>query len=159
MFNLPNVKVVFFDFDNTLCVHTTYVNHDKDYRKEYGTEHYRRIKAYKSEIMQEFLDLLVANGVELCLTSATYVRCFNVKQQWLKEQYGYDFKNYCVPCDDYKTATIHNYIMKHDMELKDILFVDDKADNLIAATAMGIPSCHPLEIAEFIYRRSGDGRV
>ena len=159
MFNLPNVKVVFFDFDNTLCVHTTYVNHDKDYRKEYGTDHYRRIKAYKSEIMQEFLDLLIENDVELCLTSATYEYCFDVKQQWLKEQYGYDFKNYCVTRDADKTTTICNYALEYDIDLKDILFVDDKADNLITATAMDIPSCHPLEIAEFIYRRSGDGRV
>lgn len=159
MFNIPNIKVAFFDFDNTLCMHTVYVNHDKDYREEYGTDHYRRIKAYKSEIMQEFLDLLVANGVELCLTSATYVHCFDVKQQWLKEQYGYDFNNCCVTCDAHKTATIHNYIIAHDLELSDILFVDDKADNLIAATAMGIPASHPLEIAEFIYGRLKDGRV
>ena len=156
MFNIPNIKVAFFDFDNTLCMHTVYVNHDKDYRKKHGTDHYRRIKAHKSEIMQEFLDLLVANGVELCLTSATYVRCFDVKQQWLKEQYGYDFKNYCVTRDEYKATIIHNYASEHDLELSDILFVDDKADNLIAATAMGIPSCHPLEIAEFIYRRLKD---
>lgn len=98
MWTVDDLKVVCFDFDDTLCIHSERVGKgmfkylcsmhaDNDYWKD--SEANLQLKL--------FMDYLHAQGTKMCLIGG--VDSFKEaerKVQWVKENYGYSLENCCV---------------------------------------------------------------
>lgn len=146
-----NIKIAFFDFDDTLAIHR-----DKFYverRAKYGeNEYFKNAYLYPNRfyddiaacyVPEETLNLVAwlnAKDVKLyCLTGMRMSLHISAKEAFLKKHYG-AFNFELVAAKDQQTKLDVIKILReiHDCGYNEILFVDDVQDNLDIATDLGI---------------------
>lgn len=158
MVNIDKIKIVLFDFDDTLYLHSWHGDSEED-KKAYnegilkqGKEWFNG-KGTKSWHMEQFIKLISQKPVHMGLISATNTAAkMNAKHSWVLEQYGTWMGNYCVAHSDEKVLTMEALANVNEVDRGSILIVDDYWLVLEQAANAGFMAASPMEVAEFIYR-------
>lgn len=150
--DLNNIKVVIFDFDETLAIHK-----DKDYckhRKE-GEDKYLGyfLNAYKnpntfyediepcikSEILYSFINNLRDNNIKMyCLSAMKFSFHLKAKQSFINKHYGSDIEVISSSSQKLKVDGVKIIQILNNCNLEEILFIDDMKDVIELLNTSGI---------------------
>lgn len=162
---IRNKKVVFFDFDDTLCVHLRLgLNEDThaQWQKamfEQDKEYYldtSRCLAPKS--MLSFIIQLFEGGVKCeCLTWSSDCRVYEPKKNFLFHRYKNCFSNLFVTgTREGKIKFLKNYCENYGLSFDDILLIDDHPQTLADCRAAGIECISPVAVITYLdYYKGG----
>lgn len=157
MINIDKLKMVLFDFDDTLAVHNEHKSGTAEDQLNYDTlAILGDFDAYKdcapNQNMVQFMQLCKDRKLQMGLISAnTGYYHMDLKQKWVKEKYGISLENYCVMLGEEEKAkaicAIANaFYMNHD----ELLIVDDNPKVIVYAADAGFQSATPIEVINFI---------
>ena len=155
MIDLSKVKIVLFDFDDTLCIHRKADNFDIDSYNvamvKGGTSYWDMMGSAPNKQMKVFMNKLSEDDVELGLISATKLSCTGAnKIEWVKLNYGYTLKNYCSGDFEGKVQIIKALITANNFSPDEVLFVDDLYSNIDAVAKLGVQVATPMEVVNYI---------
>lgn len=148
MWTVDDLKVVCFDFDDTLCIHSERV--DKGMFKYLCSMHADNDYWKDSEAnlqLKLFMDYLHAQGTKMCLIGG--VDSFKEaerKVQWVKEKYGYSLENCCVSKQELKVVELKAIAELGGFYKKQIALVDDMYENLHSAECEGFVALSPMQV-------------
>lgn len=162
MINLDKLKIVLYDYDHTLCIHT-YHNASDDTTHEYninvilnGKEAWSTCKPNKH--MKEFMELCKSKGIRQGLISATHSNKHgNSKNEWVLDRYGIELENFCVSTSEDKIEMMKAIADAYNYERYEILIVDDYYATLELAANNNFQACSPMEIVNFIEEKRKKG--
>lgn len=140
--NLENVKVVIFDFDDTLAIHK-----DKDYCKhrresenkylDYYLNAYKKPRSFyeeiepciKSEQLYKFITILRSKGIKMyCLSGMKFSFHLKAKQFFVDKYYGNDIEVISAASQELKIDGVKIIQRLNNCNLEEILFIDDRED-------------------------------
>ena len=155
MLNIDNVKLVLFDFDDTLCIHKKTNNYDK---KTYNVEmingnisYWEHCNSTINKQMKTFMNECASKGIEMGLISAVDFACSaDNKIKWASEKYGHILKNYCTGSTEAKKRMIGALMDAKRLNPNQILFIDDLYSNINDAVELGVQVAIPMEIVNYI---------
>lgn len=154
MIDLNKVKIVLFDFDETLCAHeghTTNID-NVGYTAsllEKGAHHFTEDE--KNIQMAEFIDLCVERGIEVGVISACASSIeMEAKCQWATEVYKHPFKNYCVGTAEHKICMLEALSRVHAVWKSEIAIVDDLIFTVSRAADAGFTAWTPMEVVNYV---------
>ena len=152
--NLENIKVVIFDFDDTLAIHK-----DKDYSKHrresedkylsYYLNAYKNPESFyediepciKSEVLYNFIINLRSKDIKMyCLSGMKFSFHLKAKQSFINKYYGDDIEVISTASQELKTNGVKIIQKFNDCELEEILFIDDRSDVVNLLNSNGIKS-------------------
>ncbi len=152
--NLDNIKVVIFDFDDTLAVHK-----DKDFCKHrresedkylgYYLNAYQNPNTFyedietciKSETLYNFIIHLRSKGIKMyCLSGMKFSFHLKAKQSFINKYYGDDIEVISTASQELKVDGIKIIQKLNDCKLQEILFIDDRQDVIDILRNNGINS-------------------
>lgn len=161
MLVLENIKVVLWDFDDTLCIHKFHGS-DSDSEHMYNVDVLLHGKdawnTGKPNIyMKRFMKLCSDKGIKQGLISSTtsYKHAIG-KCDWVKDNYGVELENFCVGTFEAKLDMMLAIADAYNYERDAILIVDDFWENLERAANNGFQACTPMEIVNFIIDKGYD---
>lgn len=162
MICFERLKMVLFDFDDTLCIHQFHgTRNDKEYEhsmlqgKDYWSEH----GAKPNIQMQKFLHLCKTEGKRISIISATdsYVH-MTMKKKWVTANYQIDVENFSVGTWERKIEMMEDICEVYKYDPRELLIVDDANMTIRAAEDAGFQACSPMEVVNFINQRISEGR-
>lgn len=137
--NLDNIKVVVFDFDNTLAIHK-----DEDYAKKraesedtyfsyysnaylYPNIFYDEIEpCIRSNTLYNLIKILRSKNIKMyCLSGMKSSFHFNAKKHFISKQYGDDIELITVGNQELKVVGVKIIQKINNCKLDEILFIDD----------------------------------
>ena len=152
--NLENIKVVIFDFDDTLAVHK-----DKDFYKHrresedkylgYYLNAYQNPNTFyedietciKSEPLYNFIFDLRTKGIKMyCLSGMKFSFHLKAKQSFINKYYGDDIEVISTASQELKVDGVKIIQKLNDCKLEEILFIDDRKDTIDILRNNGINS-------------------
>lgn len=151
MIELEKVRVVFFDFDDTLCIHS--IHEDLDYKIIKGVTYkiFDKIGCRVNKQMFNFIKQLKRSNIEMHLISATGDKDrVALKLEWVLKRYGVDMTNSCVEHHVDKITKIKEYCDSQGLNYNEALYIDDMYQNLDSATKIGIQTCSPMEVVNYM---------
>lgn len=160
--NLSKYKLVLFDFDDTLCIHTTHSSVSTDdttisdnvaYKYSVLTQGIDTWKNCKRNAqMAKFINLCIEAGAKLGLISHTDGAFdANKKIEWVKRQYGpISLDNYCVGTREQKLLIAHALCNVLHCKPCEILMVDDIYTTLNEFEKAGFDAATPMEVACYV---------
>lgn len=152
MINLNKVEMILFDFDDTLCIREDYRNnHDPEYPKNIilGNPCWERCNSNK--FLKEFMKLCAEKDIRLGLISATFsFKHMERKQEWVKNNYGFELENFCVGSPDSKVQMLQNISKAYNLKPGNILIVDDFYYTLREAANAGFQAAMPMEVVNYM---------
>lgn len=150
--NLDNIKVVIFDFDDTLAIHK-----DKDFCKHrresedkylgYYLNAYKNPNTFyediepciKSEILYNFINNLRDNNIKMyCLSGMKFSFHLKAKQSFINKYYGSDIEIISCASQELKVDGVKIIRRFNNCNLEEILFIDDRQDVIELLNATGI---------------------
>lgn len=150
--NLDNIKVVIFDFDDTLAIHK-----DKDFCKHrresedkylgYYLNAYKNPNTFyediepciKSEILYKFINNLRDNNIKMyCLSGMKFSFHLKAKQSFINKYYGSDIEIISCASQELKVDGVKIIQRLNNCNLEEILFIDDRQDVIELLNATGI---------------------
>lgn len=150
--NLDNIKVVIFDFDDTLAIHR-----DKDFCKHrresedkylgYYLNAYKNPNTFyediepciKSEILYNFINNLRDNNIKMyCLSGMKFSFHLKAKQSFINKYYGSDIEIISCASQELKVDGVKIIQRFNNCNLEEILFIDDRQDVIELLNATGI---------------------
>lgn len=150
--NLDNIKVVIFDFDDTLAIHK-----DKDFCKHrresedkylgYYLNAYKNPNTFyediepciKSEILYNFINNLRDNNIKMyCLSGMKFSFHLKAKQSFINKYYGSDIEIISCASQELKVDGVKIIQRFNNCNLEEILFIDDRQDVIELLNATGI---------------------
>lgn len=152
-FDITKLKCVFFDFDDTLCIH---VNHSKRDQEMYNraavagdTTWYET--GFTNKQMQEFIALCTRYGVKMCLISAVAnSQRSELKLKWVLENYGVEMENFCVGDWAQKKDMLLTLLQVENLRVDNVMIVDDNVDVLADCANHNLQACSPMEIVNYM---------
>ena len=151
MIELEKVRVVFFDFDDTLCIHS--IHKDLDYKviKSATYRIFDKIGCRVNKQMFNFIKQLKRSNIEMHLISATGDKDrVALKLEWVLKRYGVDMIDSCVEHHVDKITKIKEYCGSQGLNYNEALYIDDMYQNLDSATNIGIQTCSPMEVVNYM---------
>ncbi len=158
--NLENIKIVIFDFDDTLAIHK-----DKDYSKHRreNEENYLGyyLNAYKnpdifyediepcikSDVLYSFIDDLRSKHIKMyCLSGMKFSFHLKAKQFFINKYYGEDIEVISTASQELKINGVKIIQKLNDCKLEEILFIDDRKDVIELLRSNGINSIYVKDI-------------
>ena len=152
--NLENIKVVIFDFDDTLAVHK-----DKDFCKHRSESEDKYLGYYlnaylkpntfyedietciKSEALYNFIIDLRTKGIKMyCLSGMKFSFHLKAKQSFINKYYGDDIEVISTASQELKVDGVKIIQKLNDCKLEEILFIDDRQDTIDILRNNGINS-------------------
>lgn len=152
--NLNNIKVVIFDFDDTLAIHN-----DKDFSKNrresedkylnYYLNAYKNPNTFyeniepciKSEVLNDFIITLRKNNIKMyCLSGMKFSFHLKAKQNFVNKYYGNDIEVISVGSQELKVDGVKIIQRFNNCKLDEILFIDDRQDVVDLLNKNGIKS-------------------
>lgn len=156
--DLKNYKMIIFDFDDTLCIHSRHSDlpHNREYNKRVLCEDIDKIYPIKecrpNVHMQELMDYAADNSIMLGLLSATMSHFhMHRKVEWVKLNYGYELDDYSVGKKEDKVAMLEAISDAYGFCRKEILFIDDCWETVASACDDGFEACSPMEVVNCIH--------
>ena len=150
--NLDNIKVVIFDFDDTLAIHK-----DKDFCKHrresedkylgYYLNAYKNPNTFyediepciKSEVLYNFINNLRDNNIKMyCLSGMKFSFHLKAKQSFINKYYGSDIEIISCASQELKVDGVKIIQRFNNCNLEEILFIDDRQDVIELLNATGI---------------------
>lgn len=150
--NLSKLKVVIFDFDDTLAIHK-----DADYKKHRGESEDKRlvfcVNAYqnsedfyeniepclKSKVLYKFINELRNKNIKMyCLSGMSFSFHFKAKQSFINRHYGDDIELISSASQELKLPGVKIIKRIVDCELNEILFIDDNKEVIELMKSNGI---------------------
>lgn len=155
MIDLDKVKIVLFDFDDTLCIHSDHVKRDG---AEYNRAMVRRDFWWwdnqgcrMNKHMKYFMDICHEKGIAMGLISAVDFSCAaEAKANWVANKYHYALGNFCIGSFEGKKHIIQALLNGYEYSPEDVLFIDDLYSNLEAAAELGVQTATPMEVVNYI---------
>lgn len=155
MINLSRAKLVLFDFDDTLCIHSNHYNFNADsYNKAMftgdtswwdsnGCEYSKQMMKLINYCRDNNIDMGLISAVEFCATA-------DVKLGWVKQKYGVDMKNFCVSTGESAKKDMVSYIIRtYCLDANSILFVDDYYKHVSQVASLGVQVASPMEVVNW----------
>lgn len=153
MIDLSKVKVVLYDFDDTLCIHKNHQCFDANtYNTDillYGPETFKMCKP--NSAMKEFMNLCKSKNIRQGLASHVLsVKHADAKNKWVKKEYGIELEDYCVGHAEGKVEMMNAIHSAYGYSKDEILIIDDLYPTLEKAANEGFQACTPMEIVNYI---------
>ena len=142
--NLDNIKIVIFDFDDTLEIHK-----DKDYLKHRNESEEKRLDYYlnayqnpeifykkiepcvKSKILSNLINELRSKNIKMyCLSGMKFSFHFKAKQNFIKKHYGDDIELVSAGTQQLKLDGIKIIQRMNNCSLDETIFIDDYKDTI-----------------------------
>lgn len=150
--NLNNIKVVIFDFDDTLAIHE-----DKDFSKHRSESEENFVNFYlnayskpdcfydeiepciKSEILYDFIEKLRKRKIKMyCLSGMKFSFHLKAKQSFINKHYGKDIEVISTSSQELKLKGVKIIQKINNCNLDEILFIDDRQDVIELLTQSGV---------------------
>lgn len=152
--NLDNIKVVIFDFDDTLAIHK-----DKDFLIHRRESEEKRLGYYlnayqnpdtfyediepciKSEVLYNFINDLRNKNIKMyCLSGMKFSFHLKAKQNFINKHYGNDIEVISASTQELKLDGVKIIQRLNNCNLEEILFIDDRNDVVNLLNSNGINS-------------------
>ena len=155
MINFGRIKIVLFDFDDTLCIHEEHGDSPEEQMKydksvlTNGAGAWSHLRP--SRHMSQFMKLCADANIRMGLISAamSFVH-MKGKADWVKETYGYELENYCVRNPEAKLDMMLALAEAYRIPRSRILIIDDYWLTLERAANAGFMAASPMEVVNFI---------
>lgn len=140
--NLNNIKLVIFDFDDTLAIHK-----DKDFSKHRSESEENFVNFYynaytnpnyfydeiepctKSEVLYNLIDVLRSKNIKMyCLSGMKFSFHLKAKQSFINKYYGEDIEVISTSSQELKLKGLKILQKISNCNLNEILFIDDRQD-------------------------------
>ena len=155
--DLSKIKVVIFDFDDTLAVHR-----NRDYQERrceseenlfdyylnaylYPNSFYNDIEPCDiSESIFKLVNILRKNNVKMyCVSGMRFSFHLKAKENFVHKYYGNDIEMISAGSQELKIDAIKVISKLNNCNLDEILFIDDMVDNVVRFNKMGINGLLP----------------
>ena len=143
-------KFIFVDFDDTLCVHTEYLN---DMYKQYLCERAEVIcsNVYKNSlpntVLISYLKERKQEGTHIVLISSANSILLGAKQVWCDTNVRGLIDSYIATSIEMtKVDVIESYLNYYHLDKSDVLFIDDSWSERHKALLAKIPCQTPQEV-------------
>ena len=152
---LENLKMVLFDFDDTLAIHS-HGHRISDHLMKYMINVHSGSKELwntsKPNLqLKQFMDYLAYKNIPMGLISGVHdCKAAERKIEWVKENYGYSLENYCVSSQEQKMIELTTIAEVNGLHESQIALVDDYYENLGNAEKMGFTTFSPMEIVNLV---------
>lgn len=137
--DLSNIKIVIFDFDNTLAIHrdkdfVKHRNESEDKRLNYYSSAYQNSKHFfeeiepcdRSEVLYNLIEELRNRNIKMyCLSGMKFSFHFNAKKEFINKNYGNDIELVSVGTQELKLDGIKIISKINNCNLNEILFIED----------------------------------
>lgn len=166
--SLKKIKLIAFDFDDTLFAHTEHISDTDDREVQYFS---KCLKARASNITNSdiwgtctmnrdfgiLLNYCERNNIVTGLISGTsaYV-CAEQKIEYVEEKYGYELNNWCVSSQAHKIFMLKALANFYNLSPEQILIVDDNYKVLTTAGDNGFENATPIELINYIENNLGE---
>lgn len=151
--DLSNIKVVFIDFDDSLCIHlnhATWLDWFSNCVFGNGDIYLTDGKCAPMPGMAEFIkDCIEANTTRICLTWAFADFVSEPKKKFINYHYGDNAidKLYCIGTREYKVEFIREYCLNLGLKPWNVLIVEDHPETEEEAILEGYTIVTPQEIS------------
>lgn len=150
-----NIKYVLFDFDDTLCIHSSH----KPWTR--ANDHKQEVYMLKNQYfyptsranahMREFINICKKNSIKMGLIShVNSVPQSIAKINWCEKQYDVKFENFCVGTREQKVEMLKRISDSTNIDKDEIIIIDDSYLTLTEAESEGFMTATPMEIVNFI---------
>lgn len=140
--NLENIKVVAFDFDDTLAIHKDkdFSNHRRESEDKYLSYYlnayqnpdtfYEDIEpCIKSEALNNLIIKLRSKDIKMyCLSGMKFSFHLKAKQSFINKHYGTDIEIISTATQELKLDAVKIIKKLNNCRLEEILFIDDRQD-------------------------------
>ena len=151
MNKLENLKMVLFDFDDTLAVHSQ-GHRISDHLMKYMINVHSGSKELwntsKPNLqLKKFMDYLAYKNIPMGLISGVRdCKTAERKIKWVKENYGYLLENYCVSSQEQKIIELKVLAKVNRLHENQIAIIDDLYPNLEKAESEGFVALSPMQV-------------
>ena len=162
--NLSNIKVVIFDFDDTLAIHK-----DKDYIKHRNKSEEKLFNYYLNAYLNpnsfydsiepcdisksifKLIAILRKNNVKMyCVSGMKFSFHFKAKENFVHKYYGNDIEMISAKNQELKVEVAKIISKINNCNLNEILFIDDIVKNINTFNKIGINALLPDDIDSII---------
>lgn len=140
--NLENIKVVIFDFDDTLAIHEDkeYCKHRRENEDKYLSYYLNAYKnpevfyediepCVKSEVLYKFINNLRNKNIKMyCLSGMKFSFHLKAKQNFINKHYGNDIEVISASTQELKLDGVKIIQRLNSCDLEEMLFIDDRED-------------------------------
>lgn len=140
--NLENIKVVIFDFDDTLAIHKDkeFCKHRRENEDKYLSYYLNAYKnpdtfyediepCIKSEVLYKLILKLRSKSIKkYCLSGMKFSFHLKAKQSFINKHYGSDIEIISTASQELKLDGVKIIKKLNNCKLEEILFIDDRQD-------------------------------
>lgn len=154
--DIDNLKIVLFDFDNTLCVHTDHKKWTESQknaaRAKLVSEDLSMYDGCKiNDNLRKFMELLQTKNIRIGLLSTVESHPWALmKQRFVRERYHVKLENFCVGTQEGKLDMLNAIADSNGYSKQEVAIVDDYWYQLERASDAGFAAYSPLEIVNYI---------
>ena len=150
--NIDNIKVVIFDFDDTLAIHrdkdfTNHRNENEEKRLGYYLNAYQNPDTFyeviepcdRSEVLYRLVQELRNKNIKMyCLSGMKFSFHFKAKQNFINKYYGNDIELVSAGTQQLKLDAIKIIAKANNCSLDEILYIEDLEDTVKFLKSNGI---------------------
>lgn len=162
--NLNKIKVIIFDFDNTLAVHkdlafAEHRNKDKETYLNYYLNAYLYPDTFYetiepciiNEALYKLANISKRKNINLyCVSGMEFSFNLKAKENFINKHYGNYIKLLCCKSQKEKCDAVRIIQNINKCNLDEILFIDEQETNLKLFKEMGINAMSPDEVEELL---------
>lgn len=158
--NLNNIKLVIFDFDETLAIHkdSDFTKHRSETEENFINWYYNAYTnperfydeiepCVKSEVLYNFVNDLRSRNIKMyCLSGMKFSFHLKAKQAFVNKYYGKDIEVISTSLQELKLKGVKILQKINNCNLDEILFIDDKSDVVELLNQNGIKAINVEDI-------------
>lgn len=164
---LDRIKVVIFDFDDTLAIHN-----DKDYVKRRNQSEDNLLNYYLNaylnptsfyetiepcsimKSLRKLIKICETNNVKMyCVSGMKFSFHLKAKQHFIHKYYSDNIEVISARSQELKCDAVKIIQRINNCNLNEILFIDDIKENIVRFNIMGIYALLPEEVEKLIYEQ------
>lgn len=156
MINFNSLKLVLFDFDDTLAIHRKHGTGTPEGHHRYCVQIYRGdLEAFKdcepNAAIGEFIKKCKYYGVKMGLISfVDSCKHADMKLLWVKNKYDVTMEDYCVCSAEAKIQQALAITEALGLRPNQVLMVDDRYDVLASFGDHGFQHATPIEVVNYM---------
>lgn len=158
--NLNNIKLVIFDFDETLAIHkdSDFTKHRSETEESFINWYYNAYTnpecfydeiepCVKSEVLYNLVSDLRSRNIKMyCLSGMKFSFHLKAKQAFVSKYYGKDIEVISTSLQELKLKGVKILKKINNCNLNEILFIDDKSDVVELLNQNGIKAINVEDI-------------
>ena len=165
--DLNKIKVVIFDFDNTLATHKDFDfakhrNKDKVTRLNYYLNAYLYPDTFyetiepctRNEALYKLVNILKDKNANLyCVSGMRFSFHLKAKENFINKHYGNYIKLFSCKSQDEKCDAVRIIRAINNCNLDEMLFIDEQKRNLKRFRKMGINAMSPIDVENLLDKK------